>query len=49
LGEGVVAGDVGSKSRKGLLYYTWIVLDPLTMKIVKESYSCEAGSFGKKR
>ena len=49
LGEGVVvAGDVESKSRKGLLHYTRIVLDPLTMKIVKESCSCEAGSFGKK-
>ena len=49
LGEGVVvAGDVESKSRKGLLHYTRIVLDPLTMKIVKESCSCEAGSFRKK-
>jgi len=48
-GEGVVvAGDVESKSRKGLLHYTRVVLDPLTMKIVKESCSCEAGSFGKK-
>jgi len=49
LGEGVVvAGDVESKSRKGLLHYTRIVLDPLTMKIVKESCSCEAGAFHRK-
>jgi len=49
LGEGVVvAGDVESKSRKGLLHYTRIVLDPLSLKVVKATCSCEAGSFGKK-
>jgi hypothetical protein len=49
LGEGVVvAGDVESKSRKGLLHYTRIVLDPLSLKAVKATCSCEAGSFGKK-
>ncbi|WP_048052745.1 SWIM zinc finger family protein [Saccharolobus islandicus] len=49
LSEGVVvAGDVESKSRKGLLHYTRIVLDPVTMKITKASCDCEAGAFGKK-
>ena len=49
LSEGVVvAGDVESKSRKGLLHYTRIVLDPLTMKITKASCDCEASAFGKK-
>ncbi|EHP70458.1 SWIM zinc finger-containing protein [Metallosphaera yellowstonensis MK1] len=49
MGEGVVvAGDVESKSRKGLLHYTRIVLDPLSLKVVKATCSCEAGSFGKK-
>jgi SWIM zinc finger. len=49
LGGGiVVSADIQSKSRKGLSHYTRIVLDPLTMKIVKESCSCEAGSFRKK-
>jgi len=46
LGEGVVvAGDVESKSRKGLLHYTRIVLDPLTMKITKASCDCEGYTF----
>ena len=49
MGEGVVvAGDVESKSRRGLLHYTRIVLDPLSLKVVKATCSCEAGSFGKK-
>ena len=46
LSEGViVAGDVESKSRKGLLHYTRIVLDPLTMKITKASCDCEGYTF----
>jgi len=49
LGEGiVVSADIQSKSRKGLLHYTRIVLDPLTMKITKASCDCEASAFGKK-
>ncbi|WP_016731963.1 hypothetical protein [Saccharolobus islandicus] len=46
LGEGVVvAGDIESKSRKGLLHYTRIVLDPLSLKVVKSSCDCEGYTF----
>jgi SWIM zinc finger. len=46
LGEGiVVSADIQSKSRKGLLHYTRIVLDPLTMKITRASCDCEGYTF----
>ena len=46
LGEGIiVSADIQSKSRKGLLHYTRIVLDPLTMKITKASCDCEGYTF----
>jgi len=46
LSEGiVVTGDVESKSRKGLLHYTRIVLDPLTLKITGASCDCEGFTF----
>ncbi|BBL48337.1 hypothetical protein MJ1HA_2459 [Metallosphaera sedula] len=49
LGEGViVSADIESRTRKGLMHYSRIVVDPVDLKIVKESCSCEAGSFGRK-
>ena len=49
LGEGViVSADVQSRTRKNLTHYTRVVLNPFTMKVVEESCSCEAGSFGRK-
>jgi len=46
LGEGIViSADIQSKSREGLLHYTRIVLDPLTMKITKASCDCEGYAF----
>jgi len=49
LGEGVIiSADVQSRTRRDVTHYSRIVLDPLTMKIVKESCSCEAGAFHRK-
>ena len=49
LGEGVIiSADVQSRTRKDLIHYSRIAIDPISLKIVKESCSCEAGSFGKK-
>jgi len=46
LGEGVVvSADTQSKSRKEILHYTRIVLDPLTMKITRASCDCEGYAF----
>jgi len=46
VGEGIIVSvDIQSKSRKGLLHYTRIVLDPLTMKITKASCDCEGYAF----
>ncbi|CDF81344.1 zinc-finger domain protein [Sulfolobus monocaudavirus SMV1] len=46
LGEGIlVSADIESKSRNGLLHYTRLVLDPLTMKIIKASCDCEGYAF----
>jgi len=46
LGEGIViSADIQSKSREGLLHYTRIVLDPLTMKITRASCDCEGYAF----
>ena len=49
LSEGIiVSADVQSRTRKDLIHYSRITIDPISLKIVKESCSCEAGSFGKK-
>lgn len=49
LSEGVIiSADVQSRTRKDLIHYSRIAIDPISLKIVKESCSCEAGSFGKK-
>jgi hypothetical protein len=49
LGQGIViSADVQSRTRKDLIHYSRITIDPISLKIVKESCSCEAGSFGKK-
>ena len=49
LGQGIViSADVQSRTRRDVTHYSRIVLDPLTMKIVKESCSCEAGAFHRK-
>ncbi|QXJ30356.1 hypothetical protein [Saccharolobus shibatae] len=46
LSEGIViAVDIESKSRKGLLHYTRIVLDPLSLKVEKATCDCEGYSF----
>ncbi|BAB66374.1 hypothetical protein STK_13170 [Sulfurisphaera tokodaii str. 7] len=49
LGEGIIiSADVQSRTRRDVTHYSRIVVDPLTMKIVKESCSCEAGAFHRK-
>jgi len=49
LGEGVIiSADVQSRTRRDVTHYSRIVLDPLSLKVVKATCSCEAGSFGKK-
>ncbi|ACP55419.1 hypothetical protein [Saccharolobus islandicus] len=46
LGEGiVVSADIQSKSRTNLTHYTRIVLDPLSLKVVKSSCDCEGYTF----
>ena len=46
VGEGIiVSADIQSRSREGLLHYTRLVLDPLTMKIAKASCDCEGYAF----
>jgi hypothetical protein len=47
--EGViVSADVPSRSRKNIIHYTRIILDPLDLKIIKETCSCEGYTFRKK-
>ena len=49
MGEGVIiSADVQSRTRRDVTHYSRIVLDPLSLKVVKATCSCEAGSFGKK-
>ncbi|MFP3203377.1 MAG: SWIM zinc finger family protein [Sulfolobus sp.] len=49
LGQGIViSADVQSRTRRDVTHYSRITIDPISLKIVKESCSCEAGSFGKK-
>ncbi|MFP3203644.1 MAG: SWIM zinc finger family protein [Sulfolobus sp.] len=49
LGEGVIfSADIKSRSRKDLVHYSRIVLDPMSLKIVKATCSCEAFAFHKK-
>ena len=49
LGQGIViSADVQSRTRRDVTHYSRIVLDPLSLKVVKATCSCEAGSFGKK-
>jgi hypothetical protein len=49
LGEGVIiSADVQSRTRKDLIHYSRIAIDPISLKIVKESCSCEAGAFHRK-
>jgi len=49
LGEGVIiSADVESRTRRDVTHYSRIDLDPLSLKAVKATCSCEAGSFGKK-
>ncbi|ACR42235.1 SWIM zinc finger family protein [Saccharolobus islandicus] len=44
LGEGiVVSADIQSKSRANLTHYTRIIVDPLSLKVVKSS--CDCGGF----
>ena len=46
LGEGViVSADIESKSRPNLTHYTRLVIDPITMKVVKSSCDCEGYTF----
>ena len=46
IGEGIiVSADIQSRSREGLLHYTRLVLDPLTMKIIRASCDCEGYAF----
>jgi len=46
VGEGIiVSADIQSRSREGLLHYTRLVLDPLTMKIIRASCDCEGYAF----
>lgn len=49
LGEGVIiSADIESKSRRNLLHYTRIVLDPLSLNIAKYSCDCEGFTFKRK-
>ena len=41
----VVSADIESRSRLGMMHYTRVVLDPLTLKVVKETCSCEGYTF----
>jgi hypothetical protein len=46
VGEGIiVSADIQSRSREGLLHYTRLILDPLTMKIIRASCDCEGYAF----
>ncbi|MEM0252890.1 SWIM zinc finger family protein [Sulfolobus tengchongensis] len=46
LGEGViVSADIESKSRPNLTHYTRLVIDPITMKVIKSSCDCEGYTF----
>jgi len=46
VGEGIiVSADIQSRSREGLLHYTRLILDPLTMKIIRASCDCEGYTF----
>ncbi|QXJ27136.1 hypothetical protein J5U23_02918 [Saccharolobus shibatae B12] len=46
LGEGIIiSADIQSKSRKDVVHYTRIVLDPLSLKVVKSSCDCEGYTF----
>jgi hypothetical protein len=49
LSEGIiVSADIQSRTRKDLIHYSRITIDPISLKIVKESCSCEAGAFHRK-
>ncbi|MBB5255295.1 hypothetical protein HNQ62_003070 [Sulfurisphaera ohwakuensis] len=49
MGEGViVSAEIQSRTRKDVTHYSRIVLDPLSLKVIKATCSCEAGSFGRK-
>ncbi len=41
----IVSADIQSKSREGLLHYTRLVMDPLTMEIIRASCDCEGFVF----
>ena len=46
VGEGIIiSADIESRSREGLLHYTRLVLDPLTMKVARASCDCEGFAF----
>ncbi|BDC18245.1 hypothetical protein [Acidianus sp. HS-5] len=46
LGEGIiVSADIQSRSRRDVIHYTRIVLDPLTLRTVKASCDCEGYTF----
>jgi len=46
LSEGIiVSADIQSKSRKDLTHYTRLVLDSLTLNLVKYSCDCEGYTF----
>nr|WP_054846335.1 hypothetical protein [Sulfuracidifex tepidarius] len=46
LGEGIViSADIQSKSKANLVHYTRVVLDPLTMKVMKSGCDCEGYTF----
>ncbi|BAB66361.1 hypothetical protein STK_13100 [Sulfurisphaera tokodaii str. 7] len=46
LGEGIIiSADIQSKSRKDVVHYTRIVLDPLSLKVVRSSCDCEGYTF----
>ncbi|WWQ61874.1 hypothetical protein V6M85_14080 (plasmid) [Sulfolobus tengchongensis] len=49
LSEGVVvAVDIESRSRKGLLHYTRVILDPRSKRITNYSCDCEGFTFRRK-
>jgi hypothetical protein len=49
LGEGlIISTDIQSRTRKDLVHYSRIVIDPESLKTVRESCDCEAGAFHRK-
>jgi|GEM_PF-1699354 hypothetical protein len=49
LGEGIIIStDIQSRTRKDLVHYSRIVIDPESLKTVRESCDCEAGAFHRK-